>query len=254
MLFSFITPIPQLRAYAGSSPYHLILQHLVSDPTYASFYKEREQAGDFIILDNSIIEQGFASPLEAIDKAAQTIIPDEIVLGESWKDSEGTIRAVENGISFAQSHGWKCRLMAVIQGHDLSDWLHCFERLLNYPEVQTFGIPRLLEDYHPNGRLGVLGILEEHYKEQLQGKELHLLGLGGNPLEIKKAASMDLPIRGSDSSVPVWFGILGLPFDRSLGFPCRRTYFPPVDFYCADTKNDAVVRHNIEIVNEWCGR
>lgn len=253
MHFAFLTPAPLLEMYATASCYHLVLEHLVAENRqYANFYAERKQRGDFVILDNSIIEKGAASSLIAIDRAAQLIQPDEIVLGERWHDAKGTLTEIENGIRFAEAHGWQCSLLAVPQGETLDEWLWCFERILQIDRVETIGVPRLLENFHPQGRYGVLRVLEERYKDKLNGKALHLLGLGGNPLEVAYAAHLQLPIRGVDSSVPVWFGLLGIPFDPQLGFPYGRNGIPAVDFEWSDTKHHAVVQHNIRVVNRWC--
>jgi len=255
MEFAFITPVPLLFKYATVSHYHLLLEHLTSDRQYVRFYAKRKGAGDFIILDNSIIEVGTSSSLEALDKAAQKVTPDEIVLGEKWHDAKGTLQEIERGIHFAESHQWGCRLMVVPQGSSLEEWLWCFERILDL-KVDTIGIPKFLESFHEEGRLSVLRLLEASYREKIKnsGKQLHLLGLGGNPIELACAARLGLPIRGADSSMPVWFGLLGIPFHPELGLPCGRKNFPPIDFYSNDHTHDEVVKHNIETIKQWCSR
>ncbi|MBW2561470.1 MAG: hypothetical protein JRE40_11530 [Deltaproteobacteria bacterium] len=255
MEFAFITPVPLLNLYATASKYHLLLEHLTSDEWYVRFYSERKSKGDFIILDNSIIEVGNASSLEALDEAAQKVTPDEIALGEKWHDAEGTLQEIEKGIRFAESHNWNCGLMAVPQGSTLEEWLWCFERILAL-EIDTIGIPKFLEDLHGGGRLSVLRLLEATYGEKIKdsGKQLHLLGLGGNPIELAHVSQLDLPIRGADSSMPVWFGLLGIPFHPDFGLPCGRKYLPPIDFYSNDWVHNEVVKHNIEVVKQWCSR
>jgi len=253
MEFAFITPVPLLYKYATASKYHLLLEHLTIDRQYVHFYVERKEKGDFIILDNSIIEAGNASSLEALDSAAQKVTPNEIALGEKWHDAIGTLQEIEKGIRFAEAHNWDCRLMAVPQGKVLGEWLWCFERILDL-EIDTIGIPKFLEDFHEEGRLGVLKLLAFEYEEKIRDsrKQLHLLGLGGNPLELAYVSQLNLPVRGADSSMPVWFGLLGIPFHSELGLPYGRRIFPPIDFYSNNCIHDEVVKHNVEVVKQWC--
>lgn len=75
----FIAPINYLHLIPESSKLHLLLAHLLTDKQYVSFYKERQKAGDLLILDNGAFE--FKKPLEA-DKIFR--LCDQAKLVPNW--------------------------------------------------------------------------------------------------------------------------------------------------------------------------
>ena len=62
--------------------------------------------------------------------------------------------------------------MAVAQGRNLQEWYDCYQKLLNIPEIDVIGIPKVLAKMHPAGRPGVVNDLCD-----LNKKPHHLLGL-----------------------------------------------------------------------------
>ena len=85
MKIAFIPSIHTLET--DNTAYHLALTHLVLKYSeYAEFYKKKREQGDFVILDNSLIELGKAASLHKVLEAAKIINPSEIVLPDVFND------------------------------------------------------------------------------------------------------------------------------------------------------------------------
>ena len=62
--------------------------------------------------------------------------------------------------------------MAVAQGKDEKEWYECYQELLNMPDVDVIGVPKVLAKMHPEGR--------PHFVNELcnlRAKPHHLLGI-----------------------------------------------------------------------------
>ena len=62
--------------------------------------------------------------------------------------------------------------MAVAQGRDEQEWYECYHELLNNPDIDVIGIPKVLAKVHPQGRPYFVNELCD-----LKAKPHHLLGL-----------------------------------------------------------------------------
>ena len=58
MRFAFICPIRYLDEITSLGTIKLCLAHLLELPAYSSYFKTSRENGDFIILDNGVVERG----------------------------------------------------------------------------------------------------------------------------------------------------------------------------------------------------
>ena len=149
---------------------HMYLTHLVEK--YPMYVTVAQEAPGYKILDNSLIELGGAVELSRVLRAAETIAADEIILPDVFQKGPETLEAVSRALEELQGQPKAYKLMAVAQGRNLQEWYDCYQKLLNIPEIDVIGIPKVLAKMHPAGRPGVVNDLCD-----LNKKPHHLLGL-----------------------------------------------------------------------------
>ena len=177
-----IFPIGNLGLHYTQSM-HMFLTHLVEKyPFYAKFAKE---VAGYKILDNSLIELGGAVDLQRVLSAAEQIGADEIILPDVFQDGPATIKAVNDALSDLidryPNRSWPYKLMAVAQGKNEEEWVSCYKQLLNNPDIDIIGIPKVLAKAHPEGR--------PHFVNTycaLDQKPHHLLGLWYSMQELEE--------------------------------------------------------------------
>ena len=147
MKIAFIPTIHTLET--DNTDYHLALTHLVLKyPEYAEFYKKKREKGDFVILDNSLIELGKAASLKKVSKAAQIINPSEIVLPDVFRSCDRTLTAVESAIKKLDNmkENYDFQLQAVAHGRTETDWKRCWNELNKIPEIDCIAIPKVTSE------------------------------------------------------------------------------------------------------------
>ena len=277
MKVAVISPISLLDRYCTFTDYHLALAHLVlSSDIYRKFYQERKKAGDYVILDNSLIELGHAMDLSSLMAAFTAIQPDEFVLPDVYMNRLATIEAVKKGVHEVRTllKGSTPKLMAVPQGENAWAWIDCYQQLLEIEGIDVIGIPKntdlicryqdvkSVKDYpkispHARGYIGLDGRIQlTNYLEQnglvSDAHEYHLLGCWSNPLEIRYQAEHTW-IRGIDTSFQVLCGLLGIAFHDRDGILISRPEIP-LDFHVAEDDNfTSIVYHNIKCTLKWAG-
>jgi hypothetical protein len=225
MKFAVIAPIPHLQDLAVRSDYHLVLAHLcLESREYLRFYQERREAGDFLMLDNGVIEKG--SPIKEIEMALviRELKPHEVVLPDFLFDSERTYKATK--------HAWgdpdfrdpcdaaSARFMIVPQGTTHSEWCESLEALMNltHGEVHAIGIPKkaamIAYQGAKTGRRSLALFAHEHYPGYAQ----HYLGLWCSPIELQFAPEF---VRGCDSVLPVVAAIHHVELSSRYGLIVR---------------------------------
>ena len=261
MKFANIVPIPFLNAYQNRtcSDYHLALTHLVGDENYVKFMRRRSIDGDFIIMDNSLIELGSAMRMTDVLDAAIKCNANEIVLRDVFRDRRETLRAIVQSIDELQHSGYsgpkKFRYMAVPQGDDFNDWLNCLQYILeNIPQVNTIGIPKVTNTFFPytdKGRVNVLEYLEKYSLPQAYPQiQWHMLGVWNNPIELKYAAPFTW-VRGCDSSIAWACGNIGIAFHEELGMLIDRPEEAKIDFSDTHEMFKEIIQRNVDMMYHW---
>ena len=212
MRVALISPTEFLYQVQPYSDYHLVLTHkVIHSHKYQDFYRERSKAGDFIILDNSALENKAKSrPLKDVVLAAVLVRPSAVILPDYLFDSDRTLDELENALRspalrFLRRVIPDIKLCAVIQGVDESDWLECFNILNDSRNgIDILGIP-MLTTHLFGSRYEALRRVSRRIK-----KQVHLLGFWHDvPLEeIKREREFDF-VLGVDTSKPVRLAIEG---------------------------------------------
>jgi len=241
---------------------HLILvpQVLASDE-YAQYYAERSKAGDTVILDNGVFEQGQSSSPEEILEASRLVRPTEIVLPDVLRDLSGTV-------DVAYSTFWELNQKAVFQGHpqwmfvpqgkSYTEWVACRDLMLDTSagqSVSTIGIFEETEDWFEGSRLAML-TEESVFWNKNRHLKYHLLGMSEKDLRQDILnASLFSWVRSMDSGKCVAYGLAGIRLNPIVG-DVRETYpGRPKDFF--ETEREAVeerladIDWNIRLANKW---
>ena len=210
MRAAHIVPPALLDRYGTASEYHLILAHLVlQNDYYREFYRERSEAGDFIILDNGAFEFQTSISAQELFAAARFVQPSVIVLPDVLRDAEATYEATKDALRFW--NGLRPELhfqnepsfMVVPQGKDLEEWFACWKKLRFVgPYINIIGLFEELADWHDRGRVGVIEEAHRRHmcrQESTGSKQFHLLGFQENILEELIAARVWSCIIGTDS-------------------------------------------------------
>lgn len=220
--FCIIAPTPYLEKYAGQSPAHLVLAHIVDkDPYYAQFYRELSERGDRIIMDNGAFELGESYAPEKLVDLGELCGADALVLPDyPFQPAQVTIDAAEKWIPFFKSAGFKTMYVPQSEKGNTEDWINGYEWAANNPEIDIIGmsilgvpnaIPHIPEAY---ARVVMTQMLFDR-GIFAKGKYHHYLGLNAGPaLEIPTLIKMGA-LDSCDSSNPVWMAICGHRYTKA---------------------------------------
>jgi len=190
MKYAAITDIFHLDLI-GDKSYLLALAHLCRHEKYVDFYKNRPK-DSYLILDNSLIELGSAVSLDFIYKTADTVSANEIVLPDSFLNTEETISLVEKSLPYIDK---RYKVQAVSQGDTFEDWQRCWDHFSAISEIDCISIPK--NTYLLGGRNKCMDYALANNKNN---KEIHLLGLWRSNDEILSyTEEQKLRIRGIDT-------------------------------------------------------
>ena len=208
MKFINIYPVTNSEEYLKQDM-NMFLTHLVLED---KIYRETaKKSSGYKILDNSLIELGGSVLLEDVIKAAEMIGADEIVLPDVFRDGMTTFELAKKYLEKYEEELSKYKVMAVVHGKDITEWMVSYLLLENLPGVDVLGIPKVLDvdmkEY--GGRPGIVNEFMEHCL-----KEIHLLGLWYNIRELKDYRYPN-KIRSVDTSLMNLLSIQGRDFTSS---------------------------------------
>lgn len=224
--------------------FHMCLAHLVRDDlTYRDWFRARSLGGDFVLMDNGVVERGTPLPMDEILKLADEVRATEIVLPDRICDSVTTLRLAETALKAAAGHG--ARLMAVPQGTSLNEWRECLREMLTWP-IQSLGISRFTHRWSPDHRLHLLQNAPEMGEMWTSRRAIHLLGSQYGPREVREIEA-ELPgrVRSIDSSFPTLYAQLG--WSISCGRPK-----PTVEFDPHARLDEALLSANVRLWRAAC--
>jgi len=246
MQAAIIIPTDFLEPIATPRPFHMALAHRVlSDNAYAEFYAslrnpERSPNPPFILMDNSLMENGHvAISLEDVEHAAIRINADEVVLPDAFRDFQGNNQLLDESMAQIRVNDKALRAMVtpmrraprvagVVQGSDPLELHASFEIMAR--TVDTICIPKVVDDIYPEGgRLKFIMDLEADKRissivgtPSMRGvgymRAVHLLGVWNRPAEIYAIESIwPGMIRSVDSALPFHAGLAGHRFHTGYG-------------------------------------
>lgn len=252
--FCFIAPTAYLDTCGTASRTHLVLAHLVNDdPTYAEFYRNRSQAGDFIMMDNSAYELKEPYAPDHLVELGKKCGAHAIVLPDyPFQACAKTIDAANKFVPIFKQAGFASFFVPQSVVGDLEDWVNGYKWAANNPDIDIIGmsilgVPNALPNIAPSYARVVMSQLLKDRGVFADKKHHHYLGLNAGPaLEIPSLLRMGV-LDTIDSSNPVWMGILGHEYNTNCD-----SYLPvskvnlPVNFAQKMTK-DASTRYRIEV-------
>lgn len=254
MRAAVLAPTGLLKRYAARSRYHLCLAHLCQDLNpYSEFYRNAVARGEYVILDNSIIELGHPMTETQLYTAINIIRPTEFVIQDFPRDQATThFWAMHKAVEFKKRYP-HMKLMAVPQWHEsrrFEDWWESYMWLRDLPFIDTIGLPKFIRQ----GRGLAVQRLDEDPMLRLD-KEFHLLGTWGNPIEVSEMAIRFPWIRGVDSKAPVRFGQCGVALHPEIGLLGDfRDSIPPLEFDSSDDLMPSITDHNVGTYLKWATR
>lgn len=248
MKAAIIAPTGLLSRYANTG-YHLALAHLRSNVRYVEFYKEARANGEFVILDNSVIELGRPVDFGELFRAIETFNPSEVVLCDFPRDPKKTFEwAYTNGPKLKENFP-NLKQMVVPQWYGSqtpNNWLESMWHLSELEWVDTIGIPKFLKSMRP-------AIVMELDIKRPEGKEFHLLGTYDNPIEVKQYKDKTW-IRGVDTKAPVRFGQSCIALHPTRGLVAARNAARPLEFDNPDDPMPIITTHNVRTFTDWAER
>lgn len=241
--FAIISPSPYLDELSTRSKYHLALAHLVEkDSVYATFYKQRSDAGDYVVMDNSGFEfkgQTF-DPTRLIELGERCGAKCLVLPDYPFENYEKTIAgAADNIESFVQA-GFDTMYVPQSEKDDLSGFMKSYEwaienKLINWIGMSILALPNAVSYIHPAyARIVVSELLIAHGLMQ-RAKDVgiyhHYLGLINASLELPTLLRMGV-LDTCDSSNPVWAAANGYQYDLNGDsyLTVTKKKLPEVDF------------------------
>lgn len=202
-------------------PFHMALTHLVlQSEDYANLFQELTGDGRYVILDNSLMENGHtALGFDKVLDAAKRINASEVVLPDVWLNADATVQSANNTLLECLDKPIKQKIAAVVHGTTKREWLWCYDRLVEMSGIDVIHIPKVMDKYWPGGRAALLhfmsnsGLISDRH-------QYHLLGIWNDPIELIACRKLHW-IRSCDTALPghsayyyVELTDSGLPFDN----------------------------------------
>jgi hypothetical protein len=202
-----------------------------------------------VILDNSVIELGYAVDIKVVADAARIVHANVIVLPDILLDTDATIDSCLSAIE-----PWTKELnkvltpgtwsfMVVPQGKTIGDFARCAEAFANCKNVHWWGIPRNFNIHGLGSRRDAIEICWAINNLN----RIHLLGFSDNIVDdILSARSKR--VTGIDSAVPLRAASLG----HSFGMGLSHNLPPRGDWWNnPDTKYNKLMRENVRTVRAY---
>lgn len=226
MLIAVIPPHDLLDEYATmGDQYHLILSsEVLSRDDYGSFYRDRIQKGDYVILDNSAHEQLEGQTITQLMEAIRTVYPSEVVLPDRLFFGDDTLDRSTIAASVFRREFPSVSQMGVPQGRTFNEWQACLVGLRQLG-VESIGISKDYEVW-PGGLYRLVSTVQSF---GFAPRQIHMLGWGR---ELWQLGDLHDQARGVDSAKPIVYALNGVQLPDEITksntptYPRRRTdYF-----------------------------
>lgn len=221
-------------------PYHMCLAHLLDNAIYREFFLREAEQGNFILMDNGVVETGKPMPMKRLDELARAINATEMVLPDVLNDCLGTLMLGEDSMKV---WGGKTPLMAVPQGNNYEEWRYCLETMMKWP-IKSIGISKFTKKFIPS-RFDLLRLTPSVFKS---GKEIHILGCNYYDTEMVNIETyFPNQVRGIDSGIAAFYTMNGLLMQEGIEKPEIE-----MDFQAQDL-DEHLLMQNIIRWKKMCG-
>lgn len=253
MDLSFELPHSQLNTLGKHNDINFTLAHLVDNEEYLTHYRDSTK---YTICDNSAFElQRPLSPPEVV-RAASLLKAQEVIAPDSFGSGNATIKSTNEFIKYLDDSGnlGKFKVMAVVQGANVPDWVNCMMHLRDNKHIDVIGFSYVgCKTFNANlsdARIGAVRFATSEIIGNLK-KPIHLLGMGGNPTEL--IAQKDVEnVRSCDTSIPIVQGLACDKFCPQKGLLGKKLSRPENYFEVTPSieQMDAII-HNISTMKQW---
>lgn len=219
-----IAGIPHLHDVSAHGSIDMALTHLVlTNETYADYFRARSEAGIRVLLDNSAYEleadTGIGLPADAVLTAAERIAATVVICQDVLYDGAATVTTTNTFV--AQAAGTDYELMAVPQGRSRIEWLDCYHRLVQIPGVTMIGLSKLSvpASFHAPVAESRLDCVQTLFRTGVP-LPLHLLGGDRSlPWELTehRRYGHDSAVVSNDSSFAFWYPATDTPVHAGDG-------------------------------------
>jgi len=250
-----IMPESLLSYHGDKTDYHLVIApYIKKESYYMNFFKQRSNNGDYVIIDNGVIEYGHPMHFKEVIELAQKINANEIMLPDYSFNAERTFNEIVNQYNDVKDDYDldQFNLIAVPQGGTVSEYLYCLERITNLDFVDTIGLTYLVDRYPNVDRTFIVGLMNEIGLVD-KNKEYHLLGYLGHedmdPIKIQNISYYRW-IRGIDTRTPIIYAYNGYQLKPNKLRPKNEPEMFE-EIHPENPHND-LYEYNIEVFKEWC--
>jgi hypothetical protein len=219
--FAPVAPLGILQQLADAGQlgtYQLLIAPIVLErpDAYKAFFAEHDD--QFILMDNGVIELGYALSAVQLYKAVQLVGAQLVVMPDTIDDMKMTVKQVRFSLGEYRKLDQATDTMGVVQGLDFEECLSCANHLVE-AGVDWLGVPRGLT---PNlgSRVRLVKTLGDTFR-----KPMHVLGFSEDLVDDVMSAIAHPLVQGMDAATPVW---LSFPQKSETG-PWVRTlpWAPP---------------------------
>jgi len=256
MELAFELPTKHLKTLGDSNDYNFSLAHLIGNEEYLTYYRESNK---YTICDNSAFELGRPVTAPEVVKAASLLKAQEIVAPDAFGSGSDTIAATNEFIKYLEDSGHlgKFRVMGVVQGANVPDWVNCLMHMKENPHIDVIGFSyvgcKSFASDISAARVGAVRLATMESGANLT-KNIHLLGMGGNPIELKVQKDVET-VRSCDTSLPVVQGLSKNKLDITSGLVGPKLA-RPANYFEADINPEQMeaITHNISLMKNWSKR
>ncbi len=254
MKFAPVVPIAHLDLTLASD-YHMALAHLILKyPEYEDFYARRSDEGDFVLVDNGVIELGHPMLPEAVATAARRVKATEVVLPDAVEGYEANMAAFHNAINCPAIQELKSkgtRLQFVPHGGTPEEIDRAVNIAIRSGYVDTIGLGKPLMKVYSLGLTAGRSDIAYRLDLPCRGLAVHFLSFY-TPVELL-GLQQDPAIRGCDSSLPILAAMHNVRMGGAYGLlhrPREWKFDPHVQL---DEEQVDIARQNIRCTMRLAG-
>lgn len=252
-----LIPPNDLLEYTELTDFQLMLPQMMEDEQYRYVYTQHcADPNMYVILDNGEAEGQPMPQAELLDMALQYKV-NELVLPDVIRNSEATERLSNEMISRIRNMNGAARnlrLMYVIQGRDMAEFVISLGWALANEDVYSIGIPRhAIETCDKTWvRFELAELVHDQQRFGNEPKPIHLLG--GSPMvptELRDTNWKKLKlVRSTDTSSP--FNYAYAMHTLRAGIEVRR----PADYFNMPFSafDLDLVDRNVAAIRKWTGK
>lgn len=245
--FAPVAPLGLLRTLAEAhllGHYQLLIAPVVlnREPEYERFFEDHND--QTIIMDNGVIEHGYAVNPQTLAEACRVVKANVAVLPDTIDDMKMTMKQVRYAIAAFRLYDHVTDTMGVVQGTTFEECIECARSHVT-AGVDWLAVPRGLT---PNlgSRVRLVQTLATEF-----GLPIHVLGFSDNVADDIAAAACHQSVMGIDAATPSWVNEwlpLHPPAQRNVSLSWGKR---PEDFWTNPGAVSMKAAHNIETARRW---